>query len=181
MRRKILLSGQTSNLGDSTPDASSMNRLNELLETDLQEEDVMGRLVIDLESIISQRAEDIILESGDTLTIPKFNQSISVIGEVFVENSHFFKDSLTLEDYLELSGGLTSFADESNIYIIKSDGSIVAPTRISSGFFRSFELEQGDTIVVPLEGQPFSSVRAATEITQIIYQMAVAAAAVGSF
>ena len=40
---------------------------------------------------------------------------------------------------------------------------------------------QGDTIVVPLEVQPFSGIKATTEITQIIYQMALAAAAVNSF
>jgi len=42
-------------------------------------------------------------------------------------------------------------------------------------------LQSGDTIVVPLQVQPFSGAKAATELTQIIYQMAIAAAAVNSF
>ena len=60
----------------------------------------------------------------------------------------------------------------------------MSPSQLSgSGFFRgaSFGLEAGDTIVVPLEVKPFSAITATTEITQIIYQMALAAAAVNSF
>ena len=69
--------------------------------------------------------------------------------------------------------------------MIKVDGSIVSPSQLSGGaFFRrvaSGGLQPGDTIVVPLQVQPFSGVKAATELTQIIYQMAIAAAAVNSF
>ena len=90
---------------------------------------------------------------------------------------------MTIQDYISLSGGVTSFADNNNIYLIKSDGSIVSSSKISSGFFRASGsiIDPGDTIVVPLEIQPFSTIRATTEITQIIYQMALAAAAVNSF
>ena len=86
-----------------------------------------------------------------------------------------------------MSGGTTEFADTSNAYIIKSDGSIIPPSRASSsGFFRSTysssnSLEPGDTIVVPLKIDTFSGIRATTEITQVLYQLAVAAAAVSSF
>ena len=104
-----------------------------------------------------------------------------MIGEVFVSNSHLYKDELTISDYIELSGGATSFADQSSLYLIKSDGSILSPSQLSSGFFRSngSYLAPGDTIVVPLQVQPFSGIKATTEITQIIYQMALAAAALG--
>ena len=82
-----------------------------------------------------------------------------------------------------MNGGTTTFADQQNIYLIKSDGSIVSPSQLSSGFFRSgsSSLKPGDTIVVPLQVQPFSGIKATTEVTQIIYQMALAAAAVNSF
>jgi hypothetical protein len=103
---------------------------------------------------------------------------------VFVANSHLFENNLSLKDYINLSGGTTVFADANNIYLIKSNGSIVSPSQLSgSGFFRASKssLEPGDTIVIPLNIQPFSGVKATTEISQIIYQMAIAAAAVNSF
>ncbi|SVB64066.1 uncharacterized protein METZ01_LOCUS216920, partial [marine metagenome] len=91
---------------------------------------------------------------------------------------------LTLKDYIDLSGGASPYADENSIYLIRSNGSIISPDQLSnSRFFRGNfgGLQAGDTIVVPLEVQPFSGIRATTEITQIVYQMALAAAAVNSF
>jgi protein involved in polysaccharide export with SLBB domain len=142
-------------------------------------------LVIDLESIIGGSTKDIILEDGDSLHIPKIQQNISVIGEVFVPRTHLFAQGLNIDDYIGLSGGVGPYADADNIYLIRVDGSMVSPTQLSSSrFFRgssSKELQPGDSIVVPLEVKPFSGIRATNEITQIIYQMALAAAAVNSF
>ncbi|MDC0586998.1 SLBB domain-containing protein [Gammaproteobacteria bacterium] len=184
LRKKVILSSQSAGLGQESIDNNSIIQLTSLITGDTGENDALGRLVIDLDAILNQDIDDIILEDGDSLIIPKRKQSISVIGEVFVANSHLYENSLSLYDYINLSGGTTIFADENNIYLIKSDGSIVSPSQLSgSGFFRTGKsnLEPGDTIVVPLSMQPFSAVKATTEITQIIYQMALAAAAVNSF
>ena len=119
------------------------------------------------------------------MNIPTDRQTISVIGEVYVANSHVYESNLSVDDYIDLSGGATEFASENNTYLIKVDGSIVSPSQLSSGgFFRRASndgLQPGDTIVIPLEVQQFSGAKAATEITQIVYQMAIAAAAVNSF
>ena len=143
--------------------------------------------MINIEGIINGTEEDIVLEDGDTLFIPKAQNTVSVIGEVFVANAHKYQNKLSFNEYIDLSGGTTEFADENNAYIIKSDGSIIPPSRANSGgFFRSTyssgnSLEPGDTIVVPLKVDTFSGIRATTEITQVLYQLAVAAAAVSSF
>jgi len=185
LRRKILLSSQAGNLGQESLDNDAINQLTSLITGGTGENDTLvGRLVIDLNAILDQEVEDIILEEGDSLIIPKRKQSISVIGEVYVSNSHLYENSLDLKDYISLSGGTTIYADASNTYLIKSDGSIISPSQLSgSGFFRAgtSNLEPGDTIVIPLNVQPFSAIKATTEVTQIIYQMAIAAAAVNSF
>ena len=129
--------------------------------------------------------EDIILEDGDFLHIPPIQQVISVVGEVYVPTSHSYTTGLNIDDYISLSGGVGPYADADNIYLIRSDGSMIAPTQLSSSrFFRgrsSEALQPGDSIVVPLEVQPFNAIRATTEVSQIIFQMAMAAAAVNSF
>ena len=169
-------------MGQSGLGASVITQLTTLL-TNTDDTDALGRLVVDLESILNGTIEDIILEDGDKLHIPSDQQTISIIGEVYMANSHVYEKSLAIDDYIELSGGANTFADENNIYLIKVDGSIVSPSQLSGGFRRaaSGNLEPGDTIVVPLEVQPFSGAKAATELTQIFYQMAIAAAAVNSF
>lgn len=181
LRRKILLTSQAGGLGQTSLDGNAITQLTALITMDNNQADVLGRLVIDLDSIMDGTSKDIVLEDGDSINIPKNKQSISVIGEVFVSNSHIFSDGLQISDYINLSGGATMFADESNIYLIRADGSILSPSQLKSGFFRSNDLNPGDTIVVPLQVQPFSGIRATTEVTQIIYQMALAAAAVNSF
>jgi len=183
LQRKIILSSQTSGLGKNSVDGSVA--ITEILSGMTDDDFIpVGRLVINLEEILNGDADDIVLEDGDELFIPKTLQSVGVIGEVYVANSHLYNESLNINDYINLSGGMTNYADELSIYLIKSDGSIVAPSELKTdGFFRGAkdDIQPGDTIVVPLNIQPFSTIQATTEITQIIYQMALAAAAVNSF
>ena len=184
LKRKIVLSSQSGGLGQDSLSGSAIEQLTSLLVDDSTSAEALGRLVIDMDAILSGNEADLILQDGDTLHIPKTQQTVSVIGEVYVPNAHVFRDDLTIQDYISFSGGVNSFADSGNIYLVKADGSIISPSEMgASGFFRGKVngLEQGDTIVVPLQVQPFSTIKATTEVTQIIYQMALAAAAVNSF
>ena len=182
LERKIALSTQNAGLGVQQTNLDSLQALTGLL-TDEIDPDSLGRLIINLESMIEGK-RDLILEDGDSLFIPKERQSILVIGEVFVPNSHVFDDEKSVADYIDLSGGTNEYADIDNIYTIKADGRILSSSEMaSSGFFRAnrTSLEPGDTVVVPLKLQPFDTIKATTEISQIVYQMALAAAAVNSF
>ena len=185
LKRQILLSSQAGGFGQSGLNVNSITQLTTLLGNESIDINALGRLVVDLESILNGAEADIVLEDGDQLHVPAEQQTISVIGEVYMDNSHVYEKNLSVDDYIALSGGANEFANEDNIYLIKVDGSIVSPSQLSSGaFFRrasSGGLQPGDTIVVPLQVQPFSGAKAATELTQIIYQMAIAAAAVNSF
>ncbi|MDC3239532.1 SLBB domain-containing protein [Gammaproteobacteria bacterium] len=184
LRRKIVLSSQNAGLGQANLESDSVTQLTQLILTDDVDESKLGRLVIDLNAII-EGSDSLILEDGDRLSIPKVRQTVSVLGEVYVPNSHLHNPSLSLDDYLLLSGGSNEFADLDSVYMIKSDGSIqtINGNNSATGFFRSGVsiIEPGDTIIVPVQIQPFNAIRASTEITQIIYQMAIAAAAVNSF
>ena len=67
---------------------------------------------------------------------------------------------------------------------MKINGEILIGLESNNGsFFRGARstLEPGDTIVVPVETSQFNTFKAANDITQIIYQMALTAAAVNSF
>jgi len=182
-RRNLILSEQKQGTGqESTLDLSLLNMLfSENFEQDTTL--TMGRLVIDLEALLQGQASDnLILEDGDVLTIPKVRQSVSVIGEIYVPSTHMFQENFTVQDYIEMSGGYKEYADNDNGYVIKSNGSIVTMGS-NNRFFRSEKgaLEKGDTIVIPLKMDQFSALKATSDITQIIYQMALATAAVNSF
>lgn len=183
LRRSLILSSQQQGFGEQAGDISTLTDL--LSGTDnINQSELLGRMVVDLDGIMKTNLTDVTLEDGDRLHIPKKPQTISVIGEVYVPNAHLFSKNTSVDDYIRLSGGQNDFADNDNIYLVKADGSIVSPDQLSSsGFFRGRgnNLQPGDTIVVPLKLSTFSGIRATTELTQIIYQMALAAAAVNSF
>ncbi|WP_412971508.1 SLBB domain-containing protein [Glaciecola sp. MF2-115] len=142
----------------------------------------IGRLVIDLEAVISgDSTADILIKNGDSLTIPNITPAVSVIGEVFVSTTHMFEESLTVQDYIQLAGGIREYGDDSMIYIVKANGSVVVPE--SNFWFSSGSetyLEPGDTIVVPRDVTNYDNISLWQGVTQIIYQSAVALAAIGS-
>ena len=180
--KKQLLLASSDNLGSADDNEEYLNKILMLTEQELPDPSLLGRLIIDVPSILDGTSKDIKLSDGDLIIVPKEMQTVKVIGEVYAPNTHFYQANKKPFDYIELSGGLNEFADENNIYIIKQNGSVVSLAS-SGGFFRgtSNNLESGDTIVVPITTSTFSGLRATTEITQIIYQMALAAAAVNSF
>lgn len=152
-----------------------------LLLADLAKIDAVGRLIIDLPNIVAgQAGADVELQNGDSLVIPTKRQSINVIGEVYVSTSHMYESSVTLEQYIERSGGFKQRAASDSVYVIKSNGSVVIP-RSDSWFAveQNIQLEAGDTIVVPLDTEYVDNISLWNSATQIVYQLAVTVAAIG--
>jgi protein involved in polysaccharide export with SLBB domain len=107
------------------------------LLSQLKSSKAVGRLVIDLGNIIKTRVtsdEDVVLRDGDELIIPKQKQEVTVIGEVQTNTSHFYREALSRDDYIGLSGGLTRKADDGRIYVVRADGSVVSNE--GNGWFR---------------------------------------------
>lgn len=159
--------------GASIKDAESL--LNALSETE-----ALGRLVISLEDIVSGKTADIQLKNGDYLIVPTFRQEVSVLGEVQHSTAHLHNREWMLEDYLEKSGGLTNRADDDRIYVVKADGSVFLPNQSGWLTHQNELLSPGDTIVVPLDTDRIKSLTLWTSVSQIVYQLALGAAAVKS-
>jgi protein involved in polysaccharide export with SLBB domain len=164
---------EQANVGKST-NLSSLEQLSESLDTT----EALGRLVIDLKSILANKTDDVILKGGDMLVIPSFRQEVSVVGEVQYPTSHLFDQYLTFEEYIERSGGETDKADDERIYIVKADGSVTLPYK--SGWVNAMgvKIEPGDTIVVPLDVDATNSLDLWTKVSQVVYQLALGAAAI---
>lgn len=163
--------------------STDQQKMREQAIADLDATEAVGRLVIPLREIVNGQAVDIILENGDALHVPKYRQEVSVIGEVQQPTSYFYNKSLNLQDYIDRSGGLLQGADRDSVYLVKASGEVVVPSRKLSGFFRKRLIVQpGDTIVVPLDtdAERLKGIRLLTEVSQIIYQLSLGAAAVKS-
>jgi len=49
-------------------------------------------------------SRDVILRNDDELIVPKFQQQVTVIGEVQSATSHLYSSDLSRDDYISLSG-----------------------------------------------------------------------------
>ena len=146
--------------------------------------EAQGRLVIPLMKIVNFSVDDVALKTNDRLLIPKFSQEVTVIGEVQRPTSYLYDASFSQADYLMQSGGIKPSADKRGIYVVKAGGQVIMPTR---GWFRfrsaQANIGPGDTIVVPLDTDDsrIRGIPLLAEVSTIIYQLALGAAAVNSF
>ncbi len=155
------------------------------LLADLKATEAVGRLVIDLDKALAAAPGspgDLIVKGGDQLVVPRLTQEITVVGEVQNATSHFYDAGLTRDDYIMLSGGATQRADRRHTFIIQANGSVAAGSS-SRWFGRGAprDIRPGDTIVVPLDADRLRPLATWTSVTQILYNIAVAVAAVNSF
>jgi len=145
----------------------------------------VGRLVIDLPR--TMRADlgsgtDIVMRDGDQLIVPKYQQEVTVIGEVQNATSHLYRAELRRDEYISLSGGISRKADKSKIYVVRANGSVVA-SEGNRWFSRdgNGKMKPGDTVVVPLDTERLPALPFWQAVTQIVYNLAISAAAVSSF
>lgn len=160
--------------------AEQIDQVRGLLE-DVQSSRPVGRMVIDLPAVLADSGyQPIRLQDGDQLTVPAIPQAVSVFGEVQFPTSHLHSPGLTVDDYLERSGGPTRQADEDRIYVVKADGSVMLPEQSAWFGGRSQQLQPGDTIIVPIDVDRLNQLELWSNVSQIVYQMALGAAAVGN-
>jgi protein involved in polysaccharide export with SLBB domain len=168
-------------LSVTDPASAATLETGQALISQLRSAEPTGRWAIRLDEIIAGRQEaDIVLKDGDVLLVPDQRQEVTVLGEVQYATSHVFDRALSRDDYIYRSGGLSQRADKRRIYVVRANGEVVADS--GGSWFRrddGGDIRPGDSIVVPLDvDQPL--VRWSS-ITQIIYNLALGAAAVASF
>jgi protein involved in polysaccharide export with SLBB domain len=175
---RAVATSQGSNVGN----ASNAMIVGRSLLGELEGEKAVGRLVINLRQIEHEPAAspyDVVLRNGDQLMVPKFEQEVTVIGEVQDPTSHLYDPALSRDSYIRLSGGFTAQADSKRIYVVRADGSVVA----NAGSFwfdrgSNVQMEEGDTIVVPINAESMLPLPFWEAVTGIMYNVAIAAAAV---
>jgi len=120
---------------------------------------------------------NILLEPNDTIVIPEVTDLIHVGGEVLLPQSVVFNPDATTEDYVAWAGGFTERAEDERILIIRKNGN-VAFASLSDGLLtargRNAPLMPGDQIIV-LPSIDTKWLQAVKDITQIVYQIAIAA------
>jgi protein involved in polysaccharide export with SLBB domain len=109
---------------------------------------------------------DVALEDGDVLFIPERSSTVMVHGEVTFPNAIVYDSKSTVADYVRLAGGMTQQADDARILLARQDGTIEEGMDVKP--------RPGDEILV-LPKVTTKKIEVTRGITQILYQIAVAA------
>ena len=122
-----------------------------------------GRLVVTQNGAVA----NVILQSGDTVTIPENTESVLLSGEVLISQAILYQPQLRALDYITRSGGFSDQADKKRIVVVRANGDV------SSG--ENPFVQMGDEIIV-LPKVAVKNLQLAATIVDILYKVAVAAA-----
>ena len=114
-----------------------------------------------------QAAADTVLEDGDLIVVPERTSQILVHGEVMFPIALQYQRGSTAQDYIAQAGGFGQNADTSRILLMARNGLV---TEVEG----DADLAAGDEIMVLPKTQT-KNIEVTRGITQIIYQIAVAA------
>ena len=144
--------------------------------------DPIGRQVVSVDPYIlnSDPKYNFEMQDGDKLIIPKRTSVINVVGEVLNSTTHIFDQDLSVQDYIDLSGGVTEGADLSKIFVIMPNGQAVIYKQRLFQADISNSLLPGSTIVISRNPDPFNWLQLTSIITPILSDLAVSAAAIGA-
>lgn len=162
----------------------------------LKQVPVTGRMVVRLLPLeqLAGSVYDIEVMDGDVLTIPENSKSVAVLGQVYNPISLAYQPGKSVAYYLSRVGGTTENANDDNMFIVRADGTVYSKQQAGMGLkwdgdsfrwifggFNVTELYPGDTLLVPEQIKQTDIMREVKDLTTILYQMALGAAAVASF
>jgi len=109
---------------------------------------------------------NVLLEAGDTITIPRVSESILLSGEVLVAQAMLYKEGRRAREYIKLAGGFSHQALESSLVLVHANG------EVSRG--ENPVVRPGDELIV-LPKVPVKNLQIASTIVDILYKIAIAA------
>lgn len=140
-----------------------------------------GRLVLDIDPRQPALPSELTLENNDTLYVPPAPVTVGVFGSVPSPGSFQLQPNARLRDYLKSAGGPQSIADAGDIFVVRANGSLLAPRR---GLFAGNILNQralpGDLIFVPVDADRGEFWARLRDITSVVFQGALAAGTVAA-
>ena len=113
----------------------------------IEKSDLVG---IDLERILKspQSRQDLIVEDGDIIRIPRLLQTVKVSGEVLKPNSVVYVPGKTFDYYINAAGGFTERALKRRAFVTYANGSVKG-TKMSLFARNHPPVKPGSEIAVP--------------------------------
>jgi protein involved in polysaccharide export with SLBB domain len=97
-------------------------------------------------------ADDLLIEAGDRIEIPRVDPTVLVTGAVLFESRVRYEKGLSVTDYLARAGGVTDDGNASKAAVRYPNGEL-RTARSIMGFRDYPSVEPGSTITVPLKSE----------------------------
>lgn len=134
----------------------------------------LGKVIVAQDGNIA----NILLEQGDEIVIPQKSDLVHVGGEVLMPQSIVFNSNASIEDYIAWAGGYSERANHERIVVVHANGIVDFVEDHSAGWLsgaqNASQIKPGDQILV-LPKVDAKTMQTVKDITQIIYQIAIAA------
>jgi len=111
---------------------------------------LVDNIAINLNSILKTPGgkEDVLMEEGDVLTIPKEKMEVRISGEVLFPTRVVFENRMNLKDYISRAGGFTDDSRKARVYVLQPNGNAERTRHFL--FFRNYpDVTPGSEIIVP--------------------------------
>lgn len=144
-----------------------------------------GRVVLGLKPTQRLRISQlpaVALEDGDSIDVPARPSTVSVQGEVF-NPGDFLVRRADIGDYLAQSGGVTGSGDRAETFVLRADGTVVSRKQRRYLFglvnrFNGLDALPGDAVFVPPQVDRTAFLRNLRDISQVLANFGLGAAAI---
>jgi protein involved in polysaccharide export with SLBB domain len=160
------------------PDLGGLVAAGRELANTLRHAQAAGRMVVEANPVVlAARPElDVLLEPGDLIVIPKRPTEVTVVGAVLNPGSLQFQSGWRAADYVRAAGGTQRFADTSRAFVVLPNGQS-APAGISGWQAGGPPVPPGSLVVMPQDPSPFETRGLIRDLTAILGQVTISAAA----
>ncbi len=121
--------------------------------SELKNYEPSGRFIaeFDLDNLKDNMQNNIYLNNGDKIHIPTYTSNVFVFGEVGNPGTVVFKDDISLNGYINKSGGFTRLASSDYIFIVSPNGETlkVQTNGIRRIINQDYEIYPGSVIYIP--------------------------------
>ncbi len=110
------------------------------------------KIALNMRKILADpgNSENLLLEPGDILEVPKKDGLVKISGEVYSPTKVTFEEGEKLNYYLSRAGGITDEARKNRAYVIYANGQIAKTEKYLFGLVKKYpRIQPGADIVVP--------------------------------
>ena len=120
-------------------------RVADSVELDMMEIGESFTIAIDLEKAVAEPGgiADVVLRTGDVISVPKFNSTVKISGAVMYPNTVSYNPKYKFSNYLANAGGVTQNGIKRKTYMVHMNGSVAIKGD------PNFKVQPGTEIVVP--------------------------------